>query len=75
MGNATSADKGVFHQERVRANHQAMGVPTSNKMIVVRLASLSVTSKAGQIALNAALQQDQKNCTESSIHPQFLNKS
>ncbi|MCY1186832.1 hypothetical protein D9M73_277420 [compost metagenome] len=45
-GRATTAPTGPRSQERVRANHQAMGVPTSNRINVVRLASLKVSQIA-----------------------------
>jgi hypothetical protein len=35
MGSATTAPTGPFHHERVRASHQASGVPTSSRISVV----------------------------------------
>ena len=46
---ATTAPIGPRSQERVRASHQAMGVPSTRRMAVVRLASLMVS----QIALRS----------------------
>ena len=48
MGNATSAPTGPFHAERVRANHQAMGVPMSRRIIVTTVASFTVSQMADQ---------------------------
>jgi hypothetical protein len=35
MGRATTAPTGPFHHERVRASHQAIGVPISSSSSVV----------------------------------------
>jgi hypothetical protein len=37
-----------FHFEQVRASHQAIGVPTISRMIVVVVASLSVSQTAAK---------------------------
>jgi hypothetical protein len=53
-GNATTAPTTPFHFERVCANHQAMGVPTTIKISVVMLANLKVSQTAAQSALENA---------------------
>ncbi|MCY1381035.1 hypothetical protein D9M69_689060 [compost metagenome] len=46
MGSATTVATGVFSQERVRASHQAMGVPTSARITVVSVATWNVSQSA-----------------------------
>src|SRR3989338_8039238 len=50
MGSATTAPTGPFHQERVRASHDAIGVPTSSRMTVTTAASLKVSQIADRSA-------------------------
>jgi hypothetical protein len=50
MGSATTAPTGPFHQERVRASHQAIGVPITSSSVVVTLASLRVSQMAARSA-------------------------
>ncbi len=45
-GSATTAPTGPRSQERVRASHQATGVPMISRITVVRLASLTVSQMA-----------------------------
>ena len=51
MGSATTAPTGPFHQERVRASHQAIGVPISSNSTVVTVASLKVSQTAPRSAV------------------------
>jgi hypothetical protein len=51
IGSATIAESGALKRDRVRASHQASGVPSSNKITVVRVASLRVTHSAAKIAV------------------------
>jgi hypothetical protein len=50
MGSATTAPTGPFHHERVRASHQASGVPISSRISVVAVASLKVSQIAAKSA-------------------------
>ncbi len=51
MGMATTAPTGPFHQERVRASHQASGVPSTSRMAVVTLASSKISAAPDPAAI------------------------
>ncbi len=52
-GRATTAPIGPFSQERVRASHQAMGVPISSRRRVVSEASSMVSQMAARSVLSS----------------------
>ncbi len=51
---ATTAPTTPFHFERVRASHQAMGVPIISRITVTMLANLKVSQTAAKSALENA---------------------
>jgi hypothetical protein len=67
MGRATTAPTGPFHQERVRASHQAIGVPISSSSTRGHARQLEREPDRGEVGGMVGRKHGQ--CTASSPLP------